>query len=147
MMSEPTIFEHLGGADALHRLADAQYRRCLSDPILVQVFGAQGRPGHVEHLAAWLGEVFGGPGVYTRELGGHGALLRHHANRSITEAQRAWFVEVFLEAADEVGLPNDARFRRRFREYIEWGSQIAMAVSQPGVNVTTHEPVPHWGWK
>jgi hypothetical protein len=28
-MSEPTIFEHLGGADALRRLADAQYRRCL----------------------------------------------------------------------------------------------------------------------
>ena len=58
-MSEPTIFEHVGGADALRRLADAQYRRCLADPALIQVFGTQGRPGHVEHLAAWLGEVFG----------------------------------------------------------------------------------------
>ena len=146
-MSEPTIFEHLGGADALRRLADAQYRHCLSDPILLQVFGAHGRPGHVEHLAAWLGEVFGGPDLYTRELGGHGKLLRHHANRSITEAQRARFVEVFLEAADEVGLPTDERFRRRFREYIEWGSRIAMAVSQPGADTSTHEPVPRWDWK
>ena len=56
---KPTIFEHLGGADALRRLAEAQYRRCLTDPILIPVFGARERPGHVEHLAAWLGEVFG----------------------------------------------------------------------------------------
>ena len=101
---------------------------------------------HVEHLAAWLGEVFGGPDSYTRELGGHGALLRHHANRSITEAQRQRFVEVFLEAADEAGLPNDERFRRRFREYIEWGSRIAVEISEPGADITTHEPVPRWGW-
>jgi hemoglobin len=147
MMSEPTIFEHLGGAHALSRLADAQYRRCLTDPVLIPVFGTQGRPGHVEHLAAWLGEVFGGPDSYSRELGGHAALLRHHANRSITEAQRERFVEIFLEAADEVGLPNDERFRRRFREYIEWGSRIAMAISQPGADVTSHEPVPRWTWE
>jgi len=146
-MSEPTIFEHVGGAAALRRLADAQYRRCLTDPILSRLFGTQGRPGHVEHLAAWLGEVFGGPNSYTRDLGGHGALLRHHANRSITEAQRQRFVEVFLEAADEAGLPKDERFRRRFREYIEWGSQIAIAISQPGADVTTNEPVPRWTWE
>jgi hemoglobin len=145
-MREPTIFEHLGGADALRHLAEAQYRRCLTDPVLIPVFGTQGRPGHVEHLAAWLGEVFGGPDSYTRELGGHGALLRHHANRSITEAQRQRFVEIFLEAADEAGLPNDERFRRRFREYIEWGSRIAMDISQPGADITTGEPVPRWGW-
>jgi len=146
-VTEHTIFEHLGGAAALRRLADAQYRRCLTDPVLTEVFGTRARPEHVDHLAAWLGEVFGGPDSYTRELGGHGALLRHHANRSITEAQRQRFVEVFLEAADEAGLPGDERFRRRFHEYIEWGSRIAMAISQPGVDVTTHQPVPRWGWE
>ena len=55
-------------------------------------------------------------------------------------------MEVFVEAADEVGLPSDERFRRRLREYTEWGSRIAVAISQPGADVTTHEPVPHWGW-
>src|SRR6185437_15588350 len=101
-MSTPTMYEYAGGADAMHRLADAQYRRCLADPLLQQVFGTQGQPEHVAHLAAWLGEVFGGPKVYTNELGGHGALLRHHANLSINEAQRQRFVEVFMAAADEV---------------------------------------------
>jgi hemoglobin len=145
--TESTLFDHIGGAEALHRLAEAQYRRCLTDSVLTQLFGTLGRPGHVEHLAAWLGEVFGGPDVYTRELGGHGSLLRHHANLSITEEQRRRFIEVFIEAADEVGLPADERFRRRFREYIEWGSGIAMAVSQPGADVSSTEPVPRWGWE
>ena len=146
-MTEPTIFEHVGGAEALRRLASVQYRRCLTDPVLIEVFGSEGRPGHVEHLAAWLGEVFGGPDTYTRELGGHGALLRHHAKLAITEEQRQRFVQAFLEAADEAELPTDERFRRRFREYIEWGAGIAMAVSQPGADTSSHEPVPRWGWE
>jgi truncated hemoglobin YjbI len=35
--SEPTIYEHLGGREALLRLAAAQYRRCLTDPVLTPV--------------------------------------------------------------------------------------------------------------
>ena len=149
MIDEPeqTIFQHLGGEPALHRLATAQYRRCLTDPVLIQVFGTERRPGHVEHLAAWLGEVFGGPDIYTRELGGHATLLRHHANLAITEEQRQHFVRAFLEAADEAGLSTDERFRRRFRQYIEWGTRIAMEVSEPGADIRTHEPVPRWGWE
>ena len=103
--TKPTIYEHLGGADALRRLAEAQYRRCLTDPVLISVFGTQGRPGHVEHLAAWLGEVFGGPDSYTRELGGHGALLRHHANLAITEAQRQRFVTASSRQPTRPGSP------------------------------------------
>ena len=146
-MNEPTIFEHLGGAAALRRLAEAHYRRCLTDPILIPIFGTEGRPDHAHHLAAWLGEVFGGPDVYTRQFGGHGGLLRHHANLAITEAQRQRFVEIFMIAADEAGLPSDDRFRRRFREYIEWGSRIAVDISQPGADVTSNELVPRWGWE
>src|SRR5262245_5139267 len=104
---EPTLFDHMGGAVVLHRLADAQYRRCLTDPVLTQVFGTHGRPGHVEHLAAWLGEVFGGPDSYTREPGGHAARLRHHANRLSSSDNGRRFVEVFVEAADEVSVPTD----------------------------------------
>ena len=145
-MDEQTIYEYAGGADAFRRLAEAHYRRCLTDPVLSQVFGTDGRPDHAEHLAAWLSEVFGGPDMYTREYGGHGALLRHHANRSITEPMRLRFIEAFEESADEVGLPDDERFRKRIHEYLEWGTRIAVAVSQPGVDVTTDQPVPRWGW-
>lgn len=145
-MSDQTIYEYLGGDAPLLRLAAAQYGRCLSDPILTPVFGTDGRPGHVEHLAAWLGEVFGGPATYTERHGGHGGLLRHHANLQITDEQRRRFVEVFVEAADEVGLPDSPIFRKRFREYIEWGANIAQSVSQPGASVESDQPVPRWDW-
>jgi hemoglobin len=61
--------------------------------------------------------------------------------------QRRRFTEAFMDAADEAGLPKDERFRRRFREYIEWGTGIAPAVSQPWADISRHEPVPHWGWE
>lgn len=141
-----TIFEYAGGRDAMHRVAAAHYRRCRTDPILAQVFGGRDRPEHVDHLADWLSEVFGGPAYYTERHGGHGALLRHHAGLAITEAQRQRFVEAFMEAVDEAGLPEDPRLRERLRAYAEWGTRIALDVSQPGANTDSSDPVPRWNW-
>lgn len=113
---------------------------------MVEIFGVEGRPGHVEHLADWLTEVLGGPKAYTDQHGGHQALLRHHANRGIQERHRVRFVEAFMAAADEVGLPDNPAFRTRFREYLEWGSAIAKEVSQPGADTSSDDPVPVWDW-
>jgi hemoglobin len=142
----PMLYEYAGGRDALWRLADAQYRRCLTDPLLAEVFGSEGNPDHVDHLADWLTEVLGGPKLYTERHGGHEALLKHHANLGIDEPHRERFVEAFMEAADEVGLPDNDAFRRRLREYLDWGSKIAEDVSQPGADTSSDQPVPVWDW-
>src|SRR5919199_1481020 len=107
MTDDVTLYEFAGGREALRALADAQYRRCLTDPILTEIFGSRGRPDHVDHLADWLTEVLGGPKLYTEQHGGHGALLRHHANLEIDERPRIRFVEAFLAAAAEGGPPDD----------------------------------------
>jgi hemoglobin len=141
-----TLYAFAGGHDAIRRLAHAHYRRCLEDPLLSQVFGA-GSPTHADHLADWLAEVLGGPPHYTEQHGGHEGLLRHHAGRRITEPQRARFVEVFLAASDEAGLPADPRFRERVREYLEWGTAIAVDVSRADPeDISSDEPVPVWDW-
>jgi len=145
-MTAPTMFSHAGGDPALRALAKTHYDRCVTDPVLSEVFGTEPHPDHVEHLADWLGEVLGGPDRYTRLHGGHHQLLQRHAGRGITEEQRQRFVEVFLESADAVGLPADRVFRERLREYLEWGTAIARDVSQEAVAPDTHEPVPLWGW-
>src|SRR5689334_13659368 len=55
-----SLYDELGGIDSLRRLSDAFYRRVLEDEVLAPVFaGFEQR--HVEHVAIWLGEVFGGP--------------------------------------------------------------------------------------
>ncbi|MBM7784866.1 group II truncated hemoglobin [Tenggerimyces flavus] len=141
-----TLYEYAGGTDAMRRLAQAHYDRCVSDPLLVQVFGTTPRPEHVEHLAVWLGEVFGGPSGYTDRYGGHHALLSHHAGLGINEAQRVAFVEAFMAAADEAGLPADALFRSRLYEYVEWGTRIAHSVSQHPTVGPSDDPVPLWDW-
>jgi truncated hemoglobin YjbI len=145
-MTTPSMYEYAGGAAALQALAETHYGRCVTDPLLSQVFGPEAHPDHVVRLADWLGEVLGGPDSYTRLHGGHHALLRRHAGRGITEDQRRRFVEIFFESADAVGLSDNPVFRTRLREYVEWGTGIAKDVSQQAEVEESDEPVPVWGW-
>ena len=87
---------------------------------------------HREHVALWLGEVFGGPAGYTDELGGYPAMLSHHLNLGLTEEQRARWAALIAASADPAGLPDDPEFRSAFVAYVEWGTRIALANSQPG---------------
>ena len=145
-MTTPTMYEFAGGATALRSLAETHYGRCVTDPLLSQVFGDEAHPDHVVRLADWLGEVLGGPASYTELHGGHHALLRRHVGRGITEDQRRRFVEIFFESADAVGLPAHPVFRTRLREYVEWGTGIAKDVSQQATVEDSDEPVPVWDW-
>ena len=64
-MTRPLIFEYAGGAPAFHALAADFHARCLADPVLEHPFSHTSNPEHVQWLADYWGEVFGGPAVYT----------------------------------------------------------------------------------
>jgi Bacterial-like globin len=64
--SMPTLFEHAGGEEALHRLEQIFYDSVLADPILQPLFG-NGRATHVDHLTAFTAESFGAPDRFSRE--------------------------------------------------------------------------------
>lgn len=141
----PTLFEWAGGAPALSRLTHVFYDRVRADPVLAEVF-AEMSPQHPEYVALWLGEVFGGPRAYTERRGGYEHMLSRHLGRALTEQQRARWVRLLCEAADDIGLPADPEFRSAFVSYLEWGSRIALANSQPGADPPRHMPVPRWDW-
>jgi truncated hemoglobin YjbI len=141
----PTVFEWAGGAAALSRLTDIFYARVKADPILAPVF-AEMSAEHPAWVAQWLGEVFGGPASYTAERGGYPHMIARHLGRALTEEQRARWVRLIGEAADEANLPTDPEFRSAFVSYLEWGSRIALANSQPGAEPPPHMPVPRWSW-
>ncbi|MEV1333063.1 antibiotic biosynthesis monooxygenase [Micromonospora costi] len=141
----PTLFEWAGGATALTTLCEAFYRRVRADDLLAPVFAGMS-PEHPRHVAIWLGEVFGGPATYTTRHGGYPAMLAHHLGRAITEAQRRRWVDLMLDAADEVHLPDDPEFRAAFVGYLEWGTRLALANSQPDADPVRRAPVPRWGW-
>jgi hemoglobin len=141
----PTLYEWAGGAPALTRLTEAFYTRVRADGILAAVFAGM-PPDHPEHVALWLGEVFGGPPSYTEEHGGYPHMLAKHRGRALTEEQRFRWVQLICLAADEAGLPDDPEFRSAFAAYVEWGTRLAVANSQPAAEPVPQAPVPRWGW-
>jgi hemoglobin len=141
----PTLYEWAGGADALHRLTTRFYEKVRDDELVGPLF-AHMDADHPAHVAMWLGEVFGGPDDYTKTRGGYPVMLRHHLGKAITEPQRRRWVNLLLDAADEVGLPDDPEFRAAFVGYLEWGTRLALANSRPGATPPEEAPVPHWGW-
>jgi hemoglobin len=141
----PTLYEWAGGAEALRRLTEVFYDAVEKDEILAPVFASMS-PDHREHVAIWLGEVFGGPSRYTDELGGYASMLQHHLGLGLTEQQRARWAALIAACADPAGLPDDPEFRSAFVAYVEWGTRIALANSQSDAVPVLEAPVPHWGW-
>jgi hemoglobin len=145
MSTVPTLYEWIGGAEAIEKLFAEFYRRVPQDPLIGPVF-AQMSPDHVKHVAAFVGEVFGGPKTYGEKLGGHPHMIRKHVGKALTESQRKRWMQMLLECADDLGVPSDPEFRSAFVGYIEWGTRLAVINSQPGADVSGDAPMPSWGW-
>ena len=144
-MAVPTLYEWAGGAEALERLTERFYEKAKADPLLEPLFAAM-PDDHPHHVAMWLGEVFRGPEAYSAEFGGYTRMMRHHLEKHIRPEQRTRWVALLAATADEVGLPDDPEFRSAFVAYVEWGTRIAKANSEPGANPPTDYPAPRWGW-
>src|ERR1700743_2026661 len=73
-----TFYGDVGGVEGPRPTRASFYRRVLADPVLAPVF-ASFTPTHVDHVAVWLAEVFGGAqGVTARLGGGHGPVGKAH---------------------------------------------------------------------
>ncbi len=143
--SVPTLYEWLGGIDALNRLTTRFYERVKENAILAPIF-AHMSPEHPHHVAAFLAEVLGGPADYSANNGGHPNMIRHHLNRHLNQSQRREWVALLLDTADQLGMPDDPEFRSALVGYLEWGSRLAVINSQPGATVDPNAPMPKWGW-
>jgi CDGSH-type Zn-finger protein/truncated hemoglobin YjbI len=142
----PTLFEWAGGLPALTRMTRIFYEKHVpEDPLLAPLF-ANMSPDHPVRVARWLGEVFGGPTLYSETYGGYDRMISQHLGKALTEEKRARWVELICLSAQEARLPSDAEFQAAFRSYIEWGSRIALENSQLGAKPPPHMPMPRWWW-
>jgi len=140
------VFDFAGGAPAFLALADALTERCIEDPVLNHPFSHPMHPQHVERLASYLGEVFGGPTTYSQFDGGHSAMLGLHASTGADDDYGARFVACFDRAMDDAQLPVDPDLRRVLHEYISWAAGEVIAYSPIGSVVPAHLAFPHWSW-
>ncbi|WP_419992473.1 group II truncated hemoglobin [Streptomyces boninensis] len=143
----PTVYEHAGGYEALHRFIDVFYSSCLADPLLKPLFG-EGQPTHVPTLTDFEAEVFGGPDDFTRKHGGFQHIIDVHRGLHITEEQRRRFIDLYLTAAEKAGLPTDAPFREALRTHVEFGTEVAMQNSHAETDADLHplRTMPLWQW-
>jgi len=142
----PTLYEHAGGEQALHRLEEVFYEKALADPVLKELFTTR-VPTHVEHLTWFTAESFGGPERFTSGLGFQ-YIIEVHRGLKITDEQRERFVAAYLAALDEAGLPDDAPFRQAVREHVEFGADVAQQNSWASSDRELHpiRAVPRWSW-
>ena len=141
-----TLYEHAGGEESLHRVEELFYENVLADPVLMALF-TERVPTHVDHLTWFTAESFGGPDRFTREVG-FPHIIEVHRGLQITDDQRERFVELYLQAADEAGLPDDEPFREALRQHLEFGTQVAQQNSWAKADGELHpiRQVPAWEW-
>jgi hemoglobin len=145
-MTRPSIFEFAGGEPAFLALAIAHHKRCLEDPELNHPFSHPSHPQHVERLASYWVEVFGGPPRYSESCGGHSAMLDLHARQGAGDDYGPRFVACFMQAADDVGLPDDREFRSALRTYMEWATKDVLAYAPKDSQVPAGLHTPRWSW-
>jgi len=147
MNTIPTLYDWAGGKESLEQLTAAFYDKVLNDELLYPVFKNMSGD-HSKHVAHFIGEVFGGPALYTNDdKGSHSQMVAHHVGKMLDEAKRKRWMQLLLETADEIGLASDPEFRSALIGYLEWGSRIAVMNSGTEVNpINENEPMPKWGW-
>jgi truncated hemoglobin YjbI len=126
--ADPSLFEWAGGLPALTRMTRMLYEKLLpTDDLLAPRF-ADLPPEAPGREAEWLAEAFGGP-----QRGGATAL----ADRDLSHAERARWVTLAVQAADEARLPDDPPFRAALTGFLEWVSR------SPAGSVAD---APRWDW-
>jgi hemoglobin len=145
-MERVSIYEAAGGETAFVALAAAHHARCLADPVLEHPFSHGVDPEHVDRLAAYWAEVFGGPPTYSASFGGHSGMMRVHAGNEMEGDLGERFVACFVTAADDAGLPDEPELRAGLRAYMEWATRAMYAYNAPDAVVPSGMPMPRWGW-
>jgi len=141
---EMSLYDAVGGRDALLALSRAWHQRCLDDPVANHPFSHPGHPQHVERLAAYWGEALGGPADYTATMGDHAEVMRMHAGQGEHAELDARAVALFDVAMADVDIAPGAR--PALSAYFRAVTASMAAYPWSADHVPAELPFPHWSW-
>jgi hemoglobin len=145
-LSTATIFEVLGGADVVLRLARAWHERVLADEIVAHAFSHGFHPQHTERLAAYWGEAWGGPPTYSERYGDESSVVRMHSGNGPHEEMDQRAIACFDQAMDDIDVI-DPQLRRVLHDYFAWATTITMsAYHEDADHVPDDLRIPQWSW-
>src|SRR3954466_11757846 len=122
-----TIYEALGGHEALLRLAGAWHARVLEDEVVSHAFSHGYHPQHTQRLAAYWAEALGGPDLYSGRYGDETSVVRIHSGNGPHPEMDQRAIACFDQALEDVGLARDERLRSALHDYFAWATTGAMA--------------------
>ena len=143
---EKTIYEAMGGSEALLALAEAWHHRCLADPILAHPFEGGVHPQHTERLAAYWAEQLGGPTTYTESISDYSSVVRTHTGNGPHEQMDGRAVAAFMLALDDAAIPNDPALRFQLVAWFTWATALLNHRWTQPDEVPADLAFPQWGW-
>ena len=143
---EQSVYDAVGGRQALLDLAQAWHARCLADPVVSHAFSHGFHPEHSERLAAYWAEALGGPADYTETIGDESFVVGLHSGNGEHAEMDRRALECFVLALDDAGFPIDERLRRALTDYFAWGIQEMGRYHESADDVPAGLPLPRWSW-
>ena len=143
-----TLYEAAGGAEGVQRLAAAWHERVMADEVVSHAFSHGFRPDHVERLAAYWAEAFGGPPTYSTTYGDETFVVQLHSGNGVHEEMDARAIACFDQALIDVGLDRHRELRETLHNYFAGATSTSMA-QYPGSadDVPAHLAIPHWSFQ
>ena len=102
-----TLYDAIGGAEAVLAIAHAWHERVLADPVVSHAFHHGYRPDHTERLAAYWAEVLGGPATYSQTMGDEAHVVRLHSGNGPHDEMDRRAVAAFAAALIDAGVPEE----------------------------------------
>ncbi|PJI85637.1 hypothetical protein [Luteimicrobium subarcticum] len=143
-----SVFDAVGGAPAVLALARAWHARCVADPEASHPFTRQTlHPHHAQRLAAYWGEMLGGPPDYTASLGTEADIVRTHSGNGPHDTLDAAALRCFVAAMDDAELPDDPALRDSLTRWFAWSNELVNHGWEHSRDVPEDLRLARWGWE
>jgi hemoglobin len=142
-----TLYEAVGGADGLLRLASAWHARVMADEVVSHAFSHGFRPDHTPRLAAYWAEALGGPTSYSDAFGDETSVVRLHSGNGPHEEMDRRAIACFDQALADAGVARDERLRQALHDYFAWATTTTMSRYHSSADeVPEGLRIPRWSW-
>ena len=142
-----TIYEAVGGREALLKLAGAWHARVLEDEVVSHAFSHGYHPQHTERLAAYWAEALGGPTTYSEKIGDETSVVRTHSGNGPHDEMNQRAIACFDQALEDIGLARGERLWLSLHDYFTWATTTTMdRYHRSADDVPENLQIPKWSW-
>jgi hemoglobin len=141
-----SVYEAVGGDEALLCLAEAWHARVMADEVVSHAFSHGFHPQHSQRLADYWAEALGGPHTYSERHGDETAVVRIHSGNGPHPEMDQRAIACFDQALEDAGL-NDEPLRQVLHDYFAWATTTTMSAYHDSADdVPQGLSIPRWTW-